>query len=207
MVHQVRLRPARAADLEPIVRLITADDGRATADAVEDSSADNAEHWARALRPRLAPRSTHLFVVAADSTTDDVIGCSELGMVPPPAGYADGEDVAYIGNVFVSACARREGIGRRMVEFACKWARSQWSKEDVFTRVERGNDAARALYADVGFVDFRAPPAVDPDSMWAAVISTPGPGPAEQDDDEGDGVGTDAAAKLLLVRRGGTRGQ
>jgi ribosomal protein S18 acetylase RimI-like enzyme len=123
------------------------------------------------------PRADHLFAVITDESTGEIVGCTELGMMPAPEGYAAATRIAYIGNVAVGSSQRRRGIGRRLVGFAVKWARSRWDRADVFTSVEATNGAAFALYAALGFRRYELDPT----------------GPSERE------------GKLLLVRRGSTQ--
>jgi ribosomal protein S18 acetylase RimI-like enzyme len=99
--------------------------------------------------------------VIVDGSTGELVGCTELGLMRAPVGYATaaasaaaGDRVAYIGNVAVEPQRRRSGVGARLVGFACKWAQSQWARGDVFAHVEASNAPARALYAGLGFAEY-----------------------------------------------------
>jgi len=46
---------------------------------------------------------------------------------------------------------RRRGLGRRLLRFASDWAAAETGAEWIDLFVLAGNDAARALYASVGF--------------------------------------------------------
>lgn len=61
-------------------------------------------------------------------------------------------DQGELGNVAVHAAWRRNGLATRLVtEFLRRQLRL--GVQDVFLEVRRGNDAARALYARMGFVE------------------------------------------------------
>jgi ribosomal protein S18 acetylase RimI-like enzyme len=146
----LRLRHARSSDLRPIAELLA--DRRATAatGAFDWAAQAEVERWCLALPARLAPRSNHLFAVVADDL-GAIVGVTELGMRTMPAGLYAESRVAYIGNVAVGTSQRRSGVGKRLVGFACKWARSQWDCAEVFTHAAEDNAAARGLYEALGF--------------------------------------------------------
>jgi GNAT superfamily N-acetyltransferase len=76
----------------------------------------------------------------------ELVGFAEVGMLPPPPGYLDSllaepdeesssegsggvgggvissADVPYLANLCVAGAARRQGLGRRLVELCSKWA-------------------------------------------------------------------------------------
>ena len=58
---------------------------------------------------------------------------------------------AAVLNVAVAPSARRRGIGRALLRGAASMARAEWGAESLYTSVAATNDAARALYADLGF--------------------------------------------------------
>ncbi len=63
--------------------------------------------------------------------------------------WSGGEDVE-IEDVFVAAAARRQGLGRRLVESALARAQARGCRVAALTTNER-NTAALALYAQLGF--------------------------------------------------------
>lgn len=94
----------------------------------------------------------------------EVIGCVEVGLVDVPRLLRGGaldevrqweegrEDGApYLGNLAVAAAARRRGVGSRLVQAARELARAEWGKGEVCLHVDAGNEAAKRLYARLGF--------------------------------------------------------
>ena len=190
----VLLRHARPSDVRPIAELLAA-----PAEPVAPPPIGGAQfrweeqsevaRWLGVLPSRLVPSADHLFAVVADEVTGEIVGCAELGLVPAPAHAAReseraphaAERVAYVGNLAVASAQRRRGLARRLVGFACKWARSQWHRPDVFTHVDAANAPARALYAALGFCVYEG-------SMDGAAPARLGAGQSER------------AGQVLLVR-------
>lgn len=56
-------------------------------------------------------------------------------------------------NVAVAPAARRRGVGRALLRGAAALARARWGAASIYTSVAAANDGARALYADIGFVE------------------------------------------------------
>ena len=78
-----------------------------------------------------------------------------LGMVtlwlPPSEGVPEGEQMLpFLIQMFVTAQARGQGIGERLVEVALAQAREQGHRQVVLD-VRAGNDAALRLYRRCGF--------------------------------------------------------
>jgi ribosomal protein S18 acetylase RimI-like enzyme len=79
-------------------------------------------------------------------------GAELIGIV---GGYRDSltkcRHRAHIGPMYVAPEARRQGAGRLLVNEAIERLRVIDGVEDIILAVTVGNDAARALYASVGF--------------------------------------------------------
>lgn len=56
------------------------------------------------------------------------------------------------GSFMVSRSARRQGVGRALVQDALAWAEAQGFAGMQFNAVVQGNEAAEKLYASLGFV-------------------------------------------------------
>jgi len=63
---------------------------------------------------------------------------------------------AELVGMWVEATARRQGLGRRLVEQACRWAATTGA-DRVEVSIHLPNEPAQALYERAGFVAMRAP--------------------------------------------------
>ena len=68
-------------------------------------------------------------------------------------GYLDGDrpGVAGLWGMWVTPDARRQGVGRQLVEAVVDWARAAGASRVELSVTDRA-DAAIALYAELGFV-------------------------------------------------------
>ena len=82
----------------------------------------------------------------ATFVAEDEVGPSGLIVAVPQ----EGRRVVGIFAMFVSARARRQGVGRTLVEAAVEWATSQGAERVELMVVQR-NDAAASLYEACGF--------------------------------------------------------
>ena len=111
----------------------------------------------QAWEAKLAGRSAidgHFLLVA--TAGDDVSGCCEVGLLPPPPladAPLDGRvppDEPYIANVAVAAAARRQGVGRALIDEAERRV-CEAGYARMFVKVDRSNFEARRLYDRAGF--------------------------------------------------------
>jgi aminoglycoside 6'-N-acetyltransferase I len=92
-----------------------------------------------------------LAVLIADDPTSRPVGVVELSIRP----YAEGcrtNRVAYLEGWFVVPEARRQGVGRALVEAAERWARTQGCSE-LASDTRPDNSVSIAAHRAVGFAD------------------------------------------------------
>ena len=139
-----RIRPADPSDAEQLARL--ADDvssepeGWLISIAGEWRSASDERRYLKALR-----RYAHAAVFVAEWDDGEIVGRLSVGRDPHPASA----HVADIG-LMVASAARRQGVGRALLEAAIAWGRSAGVRK-LELHVFPWNEAAIALYEAVGF--------------------------------------------------------
>lgn len=141
-----RLRPAVAADLDPLVAL--------------DRDAFGRNAWSReALAAELDPAASGRYAALAEA---DAVACGYVIALLGP-------DVAEILRVAVASSRRRLGIGTRLVENAVDAARSAGCGA-IMLEVVADNEPARSLYAALGFAPLDVRPRYYPDGSDAAIL-------------------------------------
>jgi ribosomal-protein-alanine N-acetyltransferase len=126
-----RVRSVVAADLDRVVEIAAA--------------LEHAPQWPRRVFEGLLDPATpaRITLVAEDSITRVVMGFIIAGVVPPEAE---------LESIAVSAGHQRQGVARRL--FAAMAAElSRADVREVLLEVRESNQAARAFYASLGFVD------------------------------------------------------
>ncbi len=144
----VRIRSMAAADLDRLVEI---------ADAL-----DHAPHWPRRLFEAVLDPSPpkRIALIAEDSGTGAVVGFAVAGMVAPEAE---------LESIAVSAGYQRRGVARRLYEsLADELGRSQ--VREVLLEVRESNQAARAFYTSLGFVEEGRQPGYYADPVEDAVL-------------------------------------
>jgi ribosomal protein S18 acetylase RimI-like enzyme len=144
---RVRIRESASADRESFWKatLETAwrdipEDERAGMDRREFES-----YFRQAAGPYLDdPRNT-LFVAEDEKGTP--LGHTLLGQTMP---FYSSKPYGFIFDIYVAEWARRQGVGRQLIEFAFKRFRDQ-GLEKVKLEVAEGNEKARPLYLKMGF--------------------------------------------------------
>ncbi len=133
--------------------------------------------WVEGREALLTGPRPHALIVARrdDSAADDLVGCVELGLLPPPPekdlgsakgaalldaaasppppASAGGEEAAcypYLANLAVVAAERGAGLGRELCVEAERCA-LDWGFDRMFIKVERSNFGARRLYDRLGY--------------------------------------------------------
>lgn len=92
-----------------------------------------------------------LAVLIADDETGRSIGIAELSIRPCAEGCRTNR-VAYLEGWFVVPEARRQGVGRILVEAAEKWARAQGCSEFA-SDTQPGNAVSIAAHRAIGFTN------------------------------------------------------
>ena len=115
------------------------------------------EKWAQRLRERQGLTHHELLVARSDDAA--LLGCLELGLLPPPvlpeAGSGGGgggapADAPWIANVAVGEAARGRGIGASLLDSAEELCVS-WGYDAMYAKVDRANIPARRLYDRRGY--------------------------------------------------------
>ena len=139
-----RIRPAEPSDAEQLARLADAvssePEGWLISIAGEWRSAPDERRYLKALR-----RYPHAAVFVAERDDGELVGRLSVGRDPHPSSA----HVADVG-LMVAMDARRQGVGRELLEAAAGWARRAGVRK-LELHVFPWNDAAIALYEAVGF--------------------------------------------------------
>ena len=102
-------------------------------------------HFRQAAGPYLDdPRNT-LFI--AEDESGRLAGHTLLGQTMP---FYSSKPYGFIFDIYVAEWARRQGVGKQLLEFAFKWFRDQ-GLEKVKLEVAESNERARPLYLKMGF--------------------------------------------------------
>jgi ribosomal-protein-alanine acetyltransferase len=144
----VRIRPMAAADLDRLVEIAAA--------------LDHAPHWPRRVYEALLDPSSakSIALIAEDSETRAMVGFIVAGLIPPEAE---------LESLAVSAAYQRRGVARRLYEaMADEFGRSQ--VREVLLEVRESNQAARAFYTSLGFVEEGRRPSYYADPVEDAVL-------------------------------------
>ena len=139
-----RIRPADASDAEKLALLADAvssePEGWLISIAGEWRSAADERRYLKALR-----RYPHAAVFVAEWDDGAIVGRLSIGRDPHPSSA----HVADVG-LMVAMAARRQGVGRALLEAAIEWSRSAGVRK-LELHVFPWNQAAIALYESVGF--------------------------------------------------------
>ncbi|WP_018880000.1 GNAT family N-acetyltransferase/peptidase C39 family protein [Thioalkalivibrio sp. ALE9] len=143
MSQQVKQRVAPAAE-SPLIRPATVEDLEALV-ALEDAAFEIDRISRRQFR-YLLTRGHAVTLVAEDAGGEGLLGYVMLL-------FSRGTSLARLYSIAVSARARGQGLGRRLVEAAEDAAR-QHGRTDLRLEVRRDNAASLALFRGLGYRDF-----------------------------------------------------
>ena len=148
----VRLRPAKADDLDAVIAL--------------EQAAYPTDAWsAEAMASQLENANTCYLIAEADGT---IVGYA--GLLAP-----HGAETAEVHTVTVTESLRRRGIGRSMLLALLDEAATRGAVE-VFLEVRIDNLSAQELYRSLGFVPVGVRPRYyQPDNVDALVMRAPVP--------------------------------
>jgi RimJ/RimL family protein N-acetyltransferase len=139
-----RIRPAEPSDADQLTRLADAvsaePEGWLISVAGEWRSAGDERRYLKALR-----RYPHAAVFVAEADDGTVVGRLSVGRDPHPAST----HVADVG-LMVAVGARRQGVGRALLQAAVGWARAAGVRK-LELHVFPWNEAAIKLYDSFGF--------------------------------------------------------
>lgn len=94
----------------------------------------------------------HKMMTAVDSSSGAVIGFCEVAMLSRPSESDDESDYApTIMNLVTSPKYRRQGIATRLMQSASRFVRREWNFGELSLYVEAKNEAAIALYQNMGY--------------------------------------------------------
>jgi len=141
---EYRIRSAEPSDAEQLTRLAAAvsaePQGWLISVAGEWRSAGDERRYLKALR-----RYEHAVVLVAERGDGQIVGRLSVSRDPHPASA----HVADVG-LMVAIAARRQGVGRALLEAAVEWARGAGVRK-LELHVFPWNEAAIALYEAFGF--------------------------------------------------------
>jgi len=139
-----RIRPAEPSDADQLAKLADAvssePEGWLISIAGEWRSASDERRYLKALR-----RYAHAAVFVAEWDDGAIVGRLSVGRDPHPSSA----HVADVG-LMVAMPARRQGVGRALLEAAIAWARTAGVRK-LELHVFPWNEAAIGLYEAVGF--------------------------------------------------------
>ena len=140
----VRIRPARRDDVPAIVAMLADDHLGSARERVEEPLPDS--YYAAFER---IGQATNLHLVVADDTTDGVVGCLQLCVLPGLS--SQGASRGLIEDVRVASRLRSRGIGEQLVRWAVDEARAQGcSMVELFTHQSRID--AQRFYVRLGIL-------------------------------------------------------
>jgi ribosomal protein S18 acetylase RimI-like enzyme len=174
------LRPAqrvRALSLAPIrVRRIGADEGdllretriRSLADSpeafggrLEEAQQQPESEWRAAARASSSGDRRAWFLAERTADGDpEVVGIVQARRRPPAS--------CLLFSMWVAPNARRQGVGRQLVDAVSSWA-AGWGGREIVLWVFESNEGAIRLYENVGFEHIRSGPDAEAGRRWSAI--------------------------------------
>jgi ribosomal protein S18 acetylase RimI-like enzyme len=113
------------------------------------------------------PRHTCLVGVQVSRGVPMIVGTVEVAIRPLVAWDTFGTSVPYISNLAVGRSYRRRGIGRQLL-LACEPIVQHWQQNELYLHVKGENQAARGLYASLGYRHQR-----EENPMWSWLLGQP----------------------------------
>jgi GNAT superfamily N-acetyltransferase len=144
---RVRIRKGVAADREAFWKA-TLETGWRDIPEDERAGMDRREfesYFRQVAGPYLDDSRNTLFI--AEDERGNPAGHALLGQTMP---FYSSKPYGFIFDIYVAECARRQGVGMQLIEFAFKWFRDH-GLEKVKLEVADGNEMARPLYLKMGF--------------------------------------------------------
>jgi ribosomal protein S18 acetylase RimI-like enzyme len=96
-----------------------------------------------------------------------IVGTVEVAVRPLISWDTFGASVPYISNLAVGRSFRREGVGRQLL-LACEPIVQHWQHEELYLHVKGENQAARGLYASLGYRQQR-----EENPVWSWLLGQP----------------------------------
>jgi GNAT superfamily N-acetyltransferase len=145
-VAVARIKPEEWALLRDMRLRALRDAPQAFGQTYENAAAEPELEWRSAARAASAG-DRRIWLIARSDVTDTTPQPSELGMVQarrrPPAD-------CLVFSMWVAPEARREGVGRALIEGAAEWARG-WGGRRIVLWVTGMNEGAQRFYERIGF--------------------------------------------------------
>lgn len=144
MMEQISIRAAKEADIGALCRLLE-QVCSTHADIRPDIFRAGAKKYTEAeLSDILKNESTPVFVATIEDNVAGYIFC-----IMQKAGNAVKQNTLYVDDLCVDAAIRGKGIGRKLFDYACAYAKEQGCY-NVTLHVWAGNESAEAFYAKQG---------------------------------------------------------
>jgi ribosomal protein S18 acetylase RimI-like enzyme len=108
-----------------------------------------------AYAPESACWLQHKLMTAEDLESGEIVGFCEIAMLSQPSDDENEncslEALPTIVNLVTSPRFRRRGVGSRLMKAAARFVQRQWSCDELTLYVDKSNDAAVAMYENLGF--------------------------------------------------------
>jgi ribosomal protein S18 acetylase RimI-like enzyme len=99
----------------------------------------------------------HKMITAEDAESGEIVGFCEVAMLSEPSEDENGDEqgslevAPTIVNLAIASKYRRRGIASRLTKTAARFVRNEWSSDELSLYVDKENDAAVAMYKNLGF--------------------------------------------------------
>lgn len=156
------LRPGSPTERLVIREPLLPEEGEAILALFEETGRWHAERWPQDIRmpnpdgiraelSELEEQDGSGFLLVADAE-GIIVGLASAGLSPAPNGGLNfySGPIMHIGDVVVTEAARRQGVGRRLMEELERRARERGAAT-IMLSLHVGNEAAQALYTSCGY--------------------------------------------------------